>query len=185
MLLFFYPWGFLLKELKTKQVILKGSMIDGLYPINLWQFQHHSFSFLANKIPSSLWQARLSHPHPQVISRLFLPSLHGKIDFCESCMLGKSAKLPFHSRQSYSTSFLHTLHTDVWGPASVLSFDGFHFYLIIIDEYSRYIWLFPMARKSNVTSIFPTFITQMANQFSTSIKIIQNDGGGELISTVL
>ena len=111
--------------MKTKQVIFKGSMEDGLYPINLQQFPHHSFSFLANTVPGSLWHARLSHPHSQVINRLSLPSLHGKIDFCESCMLGKSAKLPFHSRQSYSTSFLHTLHTDVWGSASVPSFDGF------------------------------------------------------------
>jgi len=181
----FYPWGFLLKDMKTKQVILKGFMADGLYPINMRQLSHHSFSFLANKVPGSLWHARLGHPHSQVISRLSLSSLQGKIDFCESCMLGKSAKLPFHSRQSYSTSFLHTLHTDVWGPASVPSFDGFRFYLIIVDEYSRYIWLFPMTRKSDVATIFPTFITQMANQFSTSVKIVQSDGSGEFINTVL
>jgi len=125
LLLSFLSMGFLLKDMKTKQVILKGSMEDGLYPINLRQFPHHSFSFLANTVPGSLWHARLGHPHSQIISRLSLPSLHEKIDFYESCMLGKSAKLPFHSRQSYSTSFLHTLHTDVWGFASVLSFDGF------------------------------------------------------------
>jgi histone deacetylase 1/2 len=57
--------------------------------------------------------------------------------------------------------------------------------LIIVDEYSRYIWLFPMARKSDVATIFHTFITQMANQFSTSVKIVQSDGGGEFINTVL
>jgi hypothetical protein len=57
--------------------------------------------------------------------------------------------------------------------------------LIIVDEYSRYIWLFPMARKSDVATIFPTFITQMANQFSTFVKIVQSDGGGEFINTVL
>ena len=100
-------------------------------------------------------------------------------------MLGKSAKLPFHSRQSYSTSFLHTLHTDVWGPMSIPFFDGFRFYLIIINEYSRYIWLFSMAHKSDVATIFPAFITQMANQLSTSVKIVQSDGGGEFISIVL
>jgi len=121
----FYPWGFLLKDMKTKQVILKGSMADGLYPINLRHLPHHSFSLLANKVPDSLWHTRLGHPHSQVISILSLPSLHGKIDFCESCMLGKSAKLPFHSQQSYSTSFLHILHTDVWGSASIPYFDGF------------------------------------------------------------
>jgi transposase InsO family protein len=71
------------------------------------------------------------------------------------------------------------------GPTSIPSFDGFRFYLIIVDEYSRYIWLFPMARKSDVATIFPTFITQMANQFSTSVKIVQSDGGGEFINTVL
>ena len=145
--------------MKTKQVILKCSMEDGLYPINLQQFPHHSFNFLANKVLGSLWHARLGHPHSQVISKLSLPSLHGKIDFCESCMLGKSAKLPFHSRQSYSTFFLHTLHTDVWGPMSIPFFDGFRFYLIIINEYSRYIWLFSMAHKSDVATIFPAFIT--------------------------
>lgn len=100
-------------------------------------------------------------------------------------MLGKSAKLPFHFWQSYSTSFLLTLHTDVWGPTFVPSFDGFWFYLIIVDEYYHYIWLFPMACKSDFATIFPTFITQMANWFSTLVKNVQSDGGGEFISTIL
>ena len=42
-----------------------------------------------------------------------------------------------------------------------------------------------MACKSDVATIFPTFITQMANQFSTSVKIVQSDGGGKFINTVL
>jgi len=105
--------------------------------------------------------------------------------FCESCMLGKSSKLPFHCRQTYANSFLHTLHTDVWGPASVSSYNGFRFYLLIVDEYSHYIWLFPMARKSNVAMIFPAFLQQMAKQFTNSVKIIQSDGGGEFVNTVL
>jgi len=49
----FYLWGFLLKDMNTKQVILKGSVKDGLYPINLRQFPHHSFSFLANTVSGS------------------------------------------------------------------------------------------------------------------------------------
>uniref|UniRef100_A0A6N2NKC7 Retrovirus-related Pol polyprotein from transposon TNT 1-94-like beta-barrel domain-containing protein n=1 Tax=Salix viminalis TaxID=40686 RepID=A0A6N2NKC7_SALVM len=31
----FYSWGFLLKDLRTKQVLLKGYMVDGLYPLQL------------------------------------------------------------------------------------------------------------------------------------------------------
>jgi hypothetical protein len=48
--------------MKTKQVILKGSMKDGLYPINLQQLLKSSVSFLANKVPNSLWHAQLGHP---------------------------------------------------------------------------------------------------------------------------
>nr|TKS12418.1 hypothetical protein D5086_0000063470 [Populus alba] len=59
-------------------------MADGLYPINLQQFPHHSFNLLANKVSGNLWHARLGHPHHQVISRLSEPSLRGKIEFCES-----------------------------------------------------------------------------------------------------
>jgi len=53
----FYPWGFILKDMKTKQVILKGFMKDGLYPINLQQLSTIPISFLANKVSSNLWHA--------------------------------------------------------------------------------------------------------------------------------
>ena len=42
-----------------------------------------------------------------------------------------------------------------------------------------------MARKSNVVTIFHAFLHQMAKQFNNSVKIIQSDGGGELINTIL
>jgi histone deacetylase 1/2 len=126
--------------MKTKQVILKGFMKDGLYPINLQQFSTIPGSFLANKMSSSLWHARLGHPQARILTKLCLPSMDKQNAFCESCVLGKSTKLPFESRQLYATTFLHTLHSDVWGPASVPSFDGNRFYLILVDEYSRYIY---------------------------------------------
>jgi hypothetical protein len=56
---------------------------------------------------------------------------------------------------------MHTLHSDVWGPAFVPSYNGNCLYLIIIDEYSRYIWFFPINQKSDVAIIFPSFLKQM------------------------
>lgn len=64
-------------------------------------------------------------------------------------------------------------------------YDGFQFYLIIVDEYSQYIWHFLMAHKSNVAMIVSTFLKQMENQFITRVKIIQSDGSGEFISIAL
>jgi hypothetical protein len=110
----FYPWGFILKDMKTKQVILKGFMKDRLYPINLQQFSTLSVSFLANKVSTNLWHARLGHPQAIILTKLCLPSMDKQNVFYESCVLGKSTKLPFESRKSYATAFLHTLHSDVW-----------------------------------------------------------------------
>ncbi|KAF5472656.1 hypothetical protein F2P56_009355 [Juglans regia] len=51
----FYPWGFLLKDMRTKQVLLKGSMVDGLYPIQLRQSSNSPVGLLSTKVPSTLW----------------------------------------------------------------------------------------------------------------------------------
>jgi hypothetical protein len=66
----FYPCGFILKDMKTKQVNLKGFMKDGLYPINLQQFSTIPVSFLANKVSSNLWHARLGHPQARILTKL-------------------------------------------------------------------------------------------------------------------
>jgi hypothetical protein len=68
--------------MKTKQVILKGSMKDGLYPINLQQLLKSSVSFLANKVPSSLWHAQLGHPQARILTKLCLPSMNKQNAFC-------------------------------------------------------------------------------------------------------
>jgi histone deacetylase 1/2 len=44
---------------------------------------------------------------------------------------------------------------------------------------------FPYGSKSDVATIFPAFFQQMAKQFTNSVKIIQSDGGGEFVNTVL
>lgn len=79
---------------------------------------------------------------------------------------------------------MHTHHTNIWGPASITSYNGFLFYLIMFYDCSQYIWHFLMARKYDVAMI-PTFLMQMENQFNTCVKIIQNNGSGEFVNKVL
>ena len=42
-----------------------------------------------------------------------------------------------------------------------------------------------MALKSDVITIFPTFLQQMANQFNITVNIIQSDGRGEFVNQSL
>lgn len=102
--------------------------------------------------------------------------------FCDSCQLGKSHLLPFNLSKSHATSPLEIIHTEIWRPAPLSSPSGFRYYVVFIDEFSRYTWLYPLRQKSDLLQTFNQFKTLVENQLTKKIKIIQSDMGGEYIS---
>ena len=72
-------------------------------------------------------------------------------------MKAKSHKLPFVSSSRTSSFPLEIIHSDVWGPAPILSNQGFLYYVIFIDNFSKFTWIFPMKRKSDLFDIFCRF----------------------------
>ncbi|CAH9134641.1 unnamed protein product, partial [Cuscuta epithymum] len=77
-----------------------------------------------------------------------------------------------------STTPLYLIHSDVW-QSHVLSPNGFKYYVIFIDDFSRFTWLYPMRHKSEVVRHFQIFKTMFENLLNSKIKIFQSDGGGE------
>lgn len=68
---------------------------------------------------------------------------------------------------------------DVWGPSPTPSISGCKYYLLQVDDFSRFSWLYLLQRKSEVLQMFVHFKNHMKNMFSTNIKIIHTGGGGE------
>lgn len=117
-------------------------------------------------------------------SLLFLP-LSGAFNIdsvCESCQLGKSKKLLFPASTSTTLKPLELVHTDVWGPTPISSIRGFRFYVILIDYFSRYCWIYPLCHKSDVYNVFVFFKVNVENFLDNKIKILCSVGGGEFIS---
>jgi transposase InsO family protein len=73
------------------------------------------------------------------------------------------------------------VYSDVWGPAPFISVDGFLYYVIFIDHFSKYVWLYPLKLKSDVSRIFPIFKNLVENQFNCKIKTFYSDNGGEFV----
>jgi hypothetical protein len=90
--------------------------------------------------------------------------------------LGKSHELPFHLFSIGSDHPLDLLLTDVWEPSLFPSINRKHYYL---DDFSKFTWLFPIAVKSKVTSIFLQFQKHVEKLFECKIKDIQSNFGGE------
>lgn len=98
-----------------------------------------------------------------------------------SVELEKSCKLSFSSSETITTSPLKVVHSDVWGPSPILSVCGFRYYVVFVDDFSNYTWMFPIHCKLDVYSVFLAFKLQAENLLSSKIKHLRSDGGGEYI----
>ncbi|GJR51390.1 ribonuclease H-like domain-containing protein [Tanacetum coccineum] len=69
---------------------------------------------------------------------------------CDICHKVKQTREPFPLSDHKSKSVGDIVHCDVWGPYRVISKDGFKFFLTIVDDYSRAIWVYLLKSKTEV-----------------------------------
>jgi hypothetical protein len=139
---------------------------------------------LGERAPLDRWHCSLGHPSLRTVSQVVrthnLALFKNKnMVVCPACRMGKSHALPFHLSPSLSKFPLELIFTDVWGPSPFPSNNGNRYYVCFIDDFSKFVWLFPIATKSVVTSIFIQFQKHVENLFDRKIKVVQSDWGGE------
>ncbi|KAL5759008.1 hypothetical protein ACOSP7_021619 [Xanthoceras sorbifolium] len=223
------------KDMSTKRILLKGTLRDGLYKVDLFradsklfpslskcddsvlyfsQFSVESGSMLdavddvnnicfvntlscvdpasviKNKHTSSSsgtldsWHVKLGHPYINVVKQFLKMSKipfkdQTTLSFCDSCKCGKMHQLPFPTSQTKAKHPLELVYSDVWGPALVLSTNGYRYYLHFVDSFTRYTWIYPLHSKSEVFTIFKQFKNMVKLQFDRKLKVLQTDWGGE------
>lgn len=176
--------NFVIKNRETGKVITTGTRNGGLYSLE----PNQNMTFYSSRFQATsdtTWHQRLGHPHMKIISylkhnKLISVNEHDRENFlCESCQLGKSCRLPFLNIDEHCSEPFGKIHCDLWGPAPVKSFQNFKFYVIFVDEFTRFTWFFPLRKKSNFFHCFISFHKFLKNQFEKNIKVFQSDGGGE------
>ena len=65
------------------------------------------------------------------------------------------------------------------GSYPICSKSSFKYYVSFLDDFSRYIWLYPISCKGDVTSIFHKFKIYVECFFKEKLRAIQSDWGGE------
>ena len=63
------------------------------------------------------------------------------------------------------------------------SYAGFRFYLVLVDEFTKFTWVYLLKHKSDTFKVFTQFHAMVNTQFSLPIKILRSDCGGEFTST--
>ena len=140
--------GCIVQDRRTRQELGTGPRVGHMFPVdNLRLPLVPSVSVAAAATVSSnpslaLWHARLGHASSprvqQLVSRGLLGSVSTENFDCVSCQLGKQPALPFNTSESISTNIFDLIHSDVWGPSFVSSIDGSRYFVVFVDDYSRY-----------------------------------------------
>ena len=107
-----------------------------------------------------------------------LPS-DGILSHCIHCFNSKMHQFPFPTFDFYASSPLELVHSDVWSPALVTSTNDFQYYVLFVDVYSKFTWLYLLKHNSDVLDVFRYFKATVENQLNSKIKILRTDNGGE------
>ncbi|CAI7881033.1 unnamed protein product [Closterium sp. NIES-54] len=164
---------------------------------------------LANEAPqvaasaqTLLWHHRLGHPSlPRLRgmhSRLLVSGLPRSLPPlppspalpCLPCVKGRQHAAP-HSSSFPTTAPLQTLHVDVWGPTRVSGQGRERYFLLEVDDYTRYTTVFPLRCKGEVSAVLIPWIRtvriQLRERFGQDLPVLRlhSNRGGEFSSDLL
>ncbi|CAI7773554.1 unnamed protein product, partial [Closterium sp. NIES-53] len=107
------------------------------------------------------------------------------------CVEGRQHAAPHSSSFPPTEAPLQTLHLDVWGPARVRGQGLERYFLLVVDDYTRYTTVFPLQRKGDVPDALIPWIRatrlQLRERFQSDFPVLRlhSDRGGEFSSDLL
>ncbi|CAI7763448.1 unnamed protein product [Closterium sp. NIES-53] len=150
-----------------------------------------------------LWHHRLGHPSlPRLrgmasrvlvsgLPRSLPPLPPGPAPTCVPCIEGRQRAAPHSSEFPPTEALLQTLHMDVWGPACIRGQGHERYFLVVVDDYSRYTTVFPLRSKGEVTEVLIDWIRvarlQLRERFGSDFPVLRlhSERGGEFSSDLL
>ncbi|CAI7842814.1 unnamed protein product, partial [Closterium sp. NIES-54] len=150
-----------------------------------------------------LWHHRLGHPSlPRLHgmhSRLLVSGLPRSLPPlpplpappCLPCVEGRQRTAPHSSSFPPTSAPLQTLYMDVWGPARISGQSRERYFLLVVDDYTRYTTVFPLRSKGQVVDVLIPWICtvrlQLRERFGQDLPVLRlhSDRGGEFSSNLL
>lgn len=190
----FFPRWCVLQDLMTRTTIGLGKQQDGLnYLVALMgeSIKTRSAAAIAghsscSQVTSStdLWHRRLGHLSSSRLDFMAKNLFNFPFktnDACDVCALAKQSRLPFFASSISSVRPFELIHCDIWGPYKIPSLSGAKYFLTIVDDYSRFTWVFFMHHKNDTQHLLANFFSFAQTQFNASIANIRVDNGMEFL----
>ncbi|CAI7885812.1 unnamed protein product [Closterium sp. NIES-54] len=137
------------------------------------------------------WHERLCHVNFPMLQKLVkdgsLKRLEVKgavkeIGSCPTFLETKFTKFPFSSGTGPAKAPLALVHMDVVGPTRAPSLSGSHYFLTIVDDHTRAVWVYPLKTKGEVAAaVLKEWMPRAQRESGHKVKVIRTNNGGEFI----
>ncbi|CAI7881023.1 unnamed protein product [Closterium sp. NIES-54] len=136
------------------------------------------------------WHVRLAHVGVDAIERTAAHGLVTGLELekggksgmpCVFCVGGKITHHTFPSVGEEEDELLGVVHADLCGPFREAAKDGSRYLLVLKDRKTRYVWAYPLAKKSDALAAFQKWLLMAERQCKTTMKALRTDRGGEFL----
>jgi len=77
------------------------------------------------------------------------------------------------------------IHTDLMGPVGQMSVSQHKYIMVIIDDYTRYAWVYFLKKKSHASDRLMEFFALVSRQFDAKVKKVRSRSRREFLSNAL
>ncbi|CAA0827650.1 Gag-Pol-related retrotransposon family protein [Striga hermonthica] len=135
-----------------------------------------------------LWHARFGHLSFDALGRLRkmvrgLPHIEHVGELCDSCLAGKQRRLLFPKAAKYrAADVLELVHGDLCGPITPATHGGRRYFLLLVDDCSRFMWLQLLTSKDQTAEAIKRFQARAEAESGKRLRVLRTDRGGEFTS---
>jgi hypothetical protein len=175
---------------KCGQFIGKSYVCGGLFHFSVSDCCNKSVNNICdgiNESDASIWHSHLCHLNFRSMSRL--SSLNLILNFsivkgskCQSCVQSKQPRKPHNAVEDRHLAPLELIHSDICEMNGVLTEGGQRYFMTMIDDGSRYCYIYLLKIKNDALNCFKTYKAEVENQLEKKIKRFRSDRGGEYFS---
>lgn len=139
---------------------------------------------------SWLWHARLGHVNFQALTLMQaadmvrgIPKFSQPKSVCTDCLMSKQTRRPFPSQSNYrAKTSLELVHIDLCGPITPPTAGGNKFFLLLVDDFTRMMWIYLLKSKDEALKMVKKFKLQVEKGTEKRVKMLRSDRGGEFCS---
>lgn len=180
----FYPEKCVLMESVTNEVRGIGLLNNGLYYLecpgvskecNQVVIQYGSSDY-------EVWHNRIGHASQSKI--MSIPEVKSQISevpthVCVTYPMVRFTNLSYNSSSSHVVSLCSLVHANIWGPYKVPTRNKYKYFLTLVDDSSRMVWVYLLKFKSDFMQTLKAFYAYVTTQFDCQIKVLRTDNALE------